>query len=101
MLAALCGLVLWGTSSGEGLVNASYDYLFRFGTRTVTNKIVLVVMDNRSFANLHQVRGQPWDRALHAKLLNQLADDGCPLVVFDVFFERTNEPATDKALAAA
>ena len=101
VLAALCGLALWGTSLGDGLTNASYDYQFRFGTRGFTNKVVLVLMDNHAFNNLHQVRGQPWDRALHAKLLNKLADDGCPLVVFDVFFDRTNEPATDETLAAA
>jgi len=31
VVAVLCGLLLWKTSPGEPWVNASYDYLFRFG----------------------------------------------------------------------
>jgi len=58
-------------------------------------------MDNDAFAELGQARDQPWDRTLHAKLLNKLADDHCPLVVMDVFFQRTNNAQIDQMLAAA
>ena len=71
---------------GERWVNLSYDYLFRFGARSVTNKVALVLMDDTAYYKLGQERGKPWDRRLHADLLNKLTDDGCPLVVFDVFF---------------
>ncbi len=100
-LAVLCGLMLWETSLGEPWVNASYDYLFRFGARAVTNRVTLILMDNEAFAQFHQTRGQRWDRGLHARLLNRLADDGCALVVFDSFFQQTNNPVEDEALAAA
>ena len=93
-LAALCGLLLWKSPLGEPWVNASYDYLFRFGTHAVTNNVVLILMDNAAFDQFHQTRGQPWDRALHAQLLNKLGDDGCALVVFDSFFR---EPGDDVA----
>ena len=86
---------------GEPWVNASYDYLFRFGARAVTNQVTLILMDNEAFNQFHQTRGQPWDRELHARLLNRLADDGCALVVFDSFFRQTNNPAKDEALAEA
>ncbi len=43
-------------------------------------------MDNEAFDQFHQVRGQPWDRSLHVRLLNRLADDGCALVVMDSLF---------------
>ena len=100
VLAALCGLLLWETPLGEPWVNASYDYLFRFGARGVTNDIVLITMDNEAFAQFVQTRGQPWDRAWHAKLLNKLADDGAELVVFDSFFGAVrDDPAKDEALA--
>ena len=82
--AALCGLILWMAPPGDFWVDASYDYLFRFGSRAVTNQVTLILMDNGAFASFGQVRGQPWDRALHARLLNRLADDGCELVVFDL-----------------
>jgi CHASE2 domain-containing sensor protein len=101
VLAILCGLILWKTPPGEPWINASYDYLFRFGTHAVTNKVALILMDNAAFAQFHQTRGQPWDRALHVKLLNKLADDGCALVVFDSFFREPRDPVEDTALANA
>jgi CHASE2 domain-containing sensor protein len=101
VLAMLCGLLLWKLPLGEPWVNSSYDYLFRFGTRAVTNRVTLILMDNAAFDEFHQVRGQPWDRKLHARLLNRLADDGCRLVVFDTFFLQPHDPARDEALAAA
>ncbi len=90
------------TKVGEGWVNRSYDYLFRFTSREVTNQVVLVLMDNEAIYSLTNQTRQKWDRALHANLLNRLADDGCPLVVFDVLFRRPGEqPDTDLALANA
>ncbi len=100
-LTVLCGLVLWQAPAGEPWVNASYDYLFRFGAPAITNQVTLVLMDNEAFAQFHQTRGQPWDRALHAELLNRLADDGCALAVFDSFFDVLRDPAKDAALADA
>jgi CHASE2 domain-containing sensor protein len=102
-LAVLCGLMLWKMPLGEPWVNASYDYLFRFGTHAVTNRVTLILMDNEAYAydQFHQNRGQPWDRGLHARLLNRLADDGCSLVVFDSFFRQPVDPTTDEALAEA
>jgi CHASE2 domain-containing sensor protein len=100
-LAVLCGLVLWKMPLGEGWANASYDYLFRFGARAVTNKVVVILMDNEAYDHFQQVRGQPWDRGLHAQLLQRLAADGCALVVFDSFFRGQGEPAKDEALAEA
>ncbi len=100
-LAVLCGFMLWTMPLGEPWVNASYDYLFRFGTHAVTNRVTLVLMDNEAYDEFHQTRAQPWDRGLHAQLLNRLADDGCALVVFDSFFQQPRDPARDEALAGA
>lgn len=100
-LTVLCGLLLWSAPFGEFWVNASYDYLFRFGSRAITNQVEVILMDNEAFDLFQQERGQPWDRALHTQLLNRLADDGCALVVFDSFFRLPREPVKDDALAAA
>jgi class 3 adenylate cyclase/CHASE2 domain-containing sensor protein len=102
-LAVLCGLVLWATPLGQAWENASYDNLFRFGNRpTALTNVVLIQMDNAAYDQLDQKRGSPyWNRAWHARLLNQLKDDGCPLVVFDVFFETNNLPDQDQAAARA
>jgi serine/threonine protein kinase len=82
-------------------VNASYDYSFRFGTRTVTNRVAFIMMDNEAYDHYHQTRGDVWDRGLHAQLLNKLADDGCALVVMDCFFSNSRDQAQDEALANA
>jgi CHASE2 domain-containing sensor protein len=100
-VAVLCGLMLWKMPLGVSWVNASYDYLFRFGAHAVTNRVTLILMDNEAYDYFHQVRGQPWDRGLHAQLLNRLADDGCALVVFDSFFLQQHDPTTDEALTEA
>jgi CHASE2 domain-containing sensor protein len=100
-LAALCGLLLWATPLGDPWINASYDFLFRFGARSVTNQVVLVVMDNDSYDQLHQQRGAIWDRQLHTRLLNKLTDDKAALVVFDIFFEDAHNAESDAALADA
>jgi CHASE2 domain-containing sensor protein len=101
VLTVLCGLMLWCMPFGEAWTNASYDYSFRFGTRPITNKVCLVMMDNEAYDQFHQTRGQLWDRALHARLLNKLADDGCALVVMDCFFREIRERSDDEALANA
>ncbi|HTY88703.1 MAG TPA: serine/threonine-protein kinase, partial [Candidatus Acidoferrum sp.] len=101
MLAMLCGLGLWKAPLGEPWVNASYDYLFRFGARAVTNRVTLILMDNEAYDQFHQIRGQTWDRGLHAQLLNRLADDGCSMVAMDCFFRQPRDPISDAALAAA
>jgi len=85
---------------GESWVNASYDCLFRFGTRPVTNKVALILMNEEAHLKLRQERGK-WDRRLHAQLLDKLTEDHCSLVVFDVFFEDPKDPEIDKALASA
>lgn len=100
-LTVLCGLVLLNAPSGEGWRNASYDYLFRFGSRSLTNGVVLIQLDNDAYHYFQQERGQPWDRALHAQLLQRLAEDSCALVVFDSFFRSPRDPIKDEALSAA
>jgi CHASE2 domain-containing sensor protein len=97
----LCGLILGQTPLGESWINASYDYLFRFESHFVPSNVILVVMDNAAFDQFHQQRGQPWDRSLHARLLNKFADDGCAMVVMDSFFQNPRDRETDAALAAA
>src|SRR5258708_5796044 len=86
LLTAGCGLVLWGTSLGDSWVNFSYDYLFRFNSRSVTTPVVIIKMDNEAYDSSQQNRKELWDRGLHAELLNRLANDGCRLVVFDARF---------------
>jgi CHASE2 domain-containing sensor protein len=99
-LAVVCGLAL-RTPLGDSWVNASYDSLYRFGARAAASPIAFILMDNDSHEILGQPRTSLWDRKLHADLLDKLTADGAGLVVFDVFFQETNYPATDARLADA
>jgi CHASE2 domain-containing sensor protein len=102
VLAVICGLALWTMPAGGKWEDASYDYLYRFATfapKTATN-VVVVFMDDPAYAELGQTR-PVWDRSLHARLANKLADDGCPLVVFDIFFLQPRDPQKDAGLARA
>lgn len=99
-MAIICGLLLWYMPVGDAWTNASFDYLFRFSTSSVTNQVVVILMDNEACAELGQSR-EFWDRSLHARLFNKLADDGCKLVVPDVFFRKQGEINSDQALADA
>ncbi len=100
-LTVFCGLALLLTNLGDAWVSASYDYLFRFDHRAITNQVVVLLMDNESRDHFHQSPDQPWDRAFHARLLRRLTDDGCALVVFDVFFRAARDSLTDEQLADA
>ena len=101
-LAVLCGLILWAAPIGEKYANASYDYLFLFPSRVVTNKIVLVLMDETAHQHYDKSRDLGgWDREIHADFLGRLAGDACPLVVFDIFFLKPGVPETDRRLADA
>ena len=102
VLTVIVGLVLWSAPLGETWVRASYDYLFRFGSQAVpSDQVEVILMDNAAYDHFHQERGQPWDRELHARLLDKLAADGCALVVFDSFFRLPRDLAKDALLAAA
>ncbi len=100
-VVVFAGCFLLFTSWGDAWVTASYDNLFRFGSPAVTNQLTLIRMDKAAFTRYGQTRGQPWDRSWHARLLNRLADDDCPLVVFDSFFQNQQDPQTDNQLAGA
>jgi CHASE2 domain-containing sensor protein len=99
-LGVACGLLLWSADVGEWWTNFSYDTLFLFGSREVSNKVVLVLMDNDACHQLKQVRTD-WNRALHTQLLRQLTQAGASMVVFDVVFGDKGERPVDLDLAAA
>jgi CHASE2 domain-containing sensor protein len=101
LVVVLCGFALWKSPLIRPLENASYDYLFFFGNRSVTNRITYIMMDNESYDALHQTRGERWDRSLHAQLLNKLADDNSAMVVLDTFFGQARDARQDQQLASA
>jgi len=95
VLAAVLGLALRIMPLGQSLVLTSYDELFRFSARDVTNVVSLVQLDGGIFQHM------ALERSRLAELLNRLADDGCPLVVMDILFQTNTTAEADQLLAEA
>jgi len=102
-LAAALGLVLHTFRIGSGLVRTSYDWLLVARGDVPANEAVVIHMDEESHERLGQPKNAPWDRALHARLLDRLSAAGAKVVVFDIVFSDplSSSPATDERFAKA
>jgi adenylate cyclase len=87
---------------GAPLERLSYDLPFPLRNNLAAPEVVLVYIDEESGRQLHQTFRQPWDRALHTKLLERLTNDGAKLVYYDIFFgDEDPDPQKDAAFADA
>jgi CHASE2 domain-containing sensor protein len=100
-LAALVGVLLLATPLGEGFERLSYDLLFALRPDIPVNDVVIVQMDEASHRVLHQPGNGPWDRALHARLIERLTVLGTKAIVFDVLFLGEGDAAADARLVQA
>ena len=102
-LAVLVGLFLHQFAVGSRLVNLSYDLLTIVKPVVVPTNAVLVFMDEASHEKLGQPLNAPWDRALHAQLVDKLTASGAKAIVFDIVFSdpALNGSEADRKLAQA
>src|SRR5688572_18507323 len=100
-LTALLGLLLLATPVGDRLNGLSYDLLFALRPHIPADDVVLVVMDEDSHRILGQPGSAPWDRQLHARLIERLTALGAKAVAFDVLFQGERDPASDAQLVRA
>jgi serine/threonine protein kinase len=103
ILCALFAIPISATDSFSKLELEYLDSLFALrGPRVAHKDVIVVSMDEQSYAQLGVPLTSPWPRALHARLLDVLADAGAKRVVFDVIFaDATAGNADDRALAGA
>jgi adenylate cyclase len=101
LLAALIGYLLHDRTAGSGLVNFSYDLLNVAKRPIVPAEVVLVFMDEESHEKIGQPLNAPWNRALHAQLVDKLTEAGAKAIVFDVVFSdpMPNTAQIDQKLA--
>ena len=97
------GALLDFTPLGKGLIRMSYDLLFKPRPLIPIDEAVVVYIDDESHAELNQSYIEPWDRALHAKLINRMKEYGAKAVVFDVVFSDPllSRPEVDQQMAKA
>ncbi len=94
----LLGLLL--LQRAQGLRFASYDLPFLLAKQVPPGDVVLVYLDEASHTDLDQPLSEPWDRRLHAQLVEKLTREGARVIVFDILFLEDN-PEQDEAFAAA
>ena len=101
-LTALLGLVLFLFPVGGGVTRLSYDLPFALRADIPADEVAIVYLDELSHAELKQPMIAPWDRALHARLVDTLMAGGARAVVFDILFtEASSDAAADNRLARA
>ena len=103
VLAAVVTLAAVFSKLGETLDLLSFDLPFAFHRDTRAMDVAVVYMDDISYHDLGQSFSKPWDRRLHAKLVETLTAEGAKGIVFDVLFDgaQTENTGADDALATA
>ena len=86
----------------------SYDSLFlmreRLKQHQPPQEACIVYLDEESHSRLKQPMNEPWDRRLHARLVDRLVAAGAKAIVFDIVFleqKRFLDAEGDKAFAEA
>jgi serine/threonine-protein kinase len=72
-----------GSANMQSLERAAYDWGVQSTTRTPSEKIAIIAIDDESIANIGR---WPWPRNLHAELVKKLAEGGAKIVGQTVFF---------------
>jgi adenylate cyclase len=76
----------------------SYDLLHAWGEKKHPSEAAIVLLDDASYERLGQPRNAPWDRDLHARLVDRLRSARARAVVFDIVFSEpnSNNPADER-----
>jgi adenylate cyclase len=99
-IAAL-GWCLHEFALGSGLVNLSYDLLHIARKNLPSDEALLVYLDEKSHLELDQPLNAPWDRALHARMVERLTRAGARAVVIDIVFSDPNSTRSEADVALA
>ncbi len=80
--------------------NLLYDAQLSFWTRTVSNDIIIIAIDDES---LYEIGRWPWPRSTHASLINKLEMESPKAIGLDIIFNEhdSNNPISDILLARA
>lgn len=91
------------TSSSSVETRIGLDSLFRLrGAIKPPSESVIVAIDKVASSH-YGFDNEPlaWNRDYHAKIINQLKQEGAKTIVFDIFFKRPREKENDIAMASA
>lgn len=96
-------LVCFFSPVGNFLDSLSYDFPYAFRSGQPANDVVIVYLDDASHQDLDQPFNAPWNRSLHARLINTLVTNQATAIVFDILFTdaNTNNPSADQQFKEA
>ncbi len=85
---------------------ASYDWAYDLSFLKLrpppAEEVVMIYVDEASSKDFQQPFNRPWDRSIHAQLLDRLTAEGARAVIFDVVFSDPGpDAATDQKFADA
>lgn len=86
LAVAALGWSLLHLKIGAPLTNASHDWLFALRGNIAVANAFIVYMDEESHEQLGQPLNAPWDRNVHARMLDRLSRAGARAVVMDIVF---------------
>jgi adenylate cyclase len=104
LLASVLGIILLNPNLkfGLGLIHLSYDLPYAIRPYIQPQEAAIVYLDEDSHKILNQPYDAPWNRSLHAQLINRMTAEGAKAVVFDIVFsDPGSNPQTDQELANA
>jgi adenylate cyclase len=104
LIVAGLGWCLHEFAFGSGIVNLSYDLLHFIRNHEIrVDEAVIVYLDEKSHLDLGQPLNAPWDRAIHAQMIDRLTSAGARAIVMDIVFSDANptKAEADQKLADA
>jgi adenylate cyclase len=101
LLAVIAGLFLLKTVVGQKLIFLSYDLPFYIRPSMSPQEVVLVLIDDASFRDLHQDPKGIMDRKYHAQLLRRLTKEKARAVAFDLVFSNPTDTNSDREFIEA
>jgi len=105
LLTTTLGVLLlkYDFQTSTKLIHLSYNLPFHHRPAIKPDEVVMVYMDDDSHRELQQPYDRPWDRGVHAQLVERLTADGAKAVVFDIIFSGANpdHPEGDERFARA
>ncbi len=94
-LAMIAISTLWPPVRADNLF---YDLVLRMNPAPASQRVLIVAIDNRS---LSEIGLWPWNREVHARLIEKLTEAGPAAVGYDVLFPEASDPVADRKLADA
>jgi len=93
-LLALC-LTLLVSGWSQRLDYISYDSFLQWRASTTTLASVIVAIDEKSLSDLGR---WPWDRSVHAELINKLNQAGAEAIILDILLSESSSERSDTKL---